>query len=69
MRWTKSKKLRPEQRKRSAVTTKIVSDSTEAKRQMLIAKYKGDKWKRKVTKMTDDQVVAIFLRLRQDNKI
>jgi hypothetical protein len=46
-----------------------MSDSTEAKRQKLIAKYPGDKWKRKVTAMTDGQVVAIFLRLRQNNKI
>lgn len=31
--------------------------------------YPGDKWKQKVSQMTDSQVVAVFQRLRASGKI
>lgn len=44
-------------------------NSNEEKRQKLLAAYPSPTWREKVKKMTDGQVVAIFLRLRRENKL
>jgi hypothetical protein len=38
-------------------------------RELLYTAYPGQKWSDKVKKMTDDQVTAVFLRLRAQKKI
>jgi hypothetical protein len=45
------------------------ANSTEQKRQALLAAYSGQTWLDKVKKMSDEQVVAIYLRLKKQNKI
>lgn len=42
---------------------------TKTLRASLKTVYIGKKWARKVDKMTDDQVVAIYRRLQQQNKL
>lgn len=39
------------------------------KRESIKAVYPGKKWAEKVDKMTEDQVVAVYLRLKQQGKI
>lgn len=41
----------------------------EKERRALLDVYSGDRWRRKVTDMSDEQVVAIYLRLKQQGKI
>jgi len=43
---------------------------SNAQRQFLMERYTGDVWKRKVIKMSDAQVHAIFMRIntRRNNK-
>lgn len=43
--------------------------AAEAERQALLKVYKSQKWANKVKKMRDDQVVAIYLRLKSQNKL
>lgn len=43
--------------------------TTEQKREAIRAAYPGRKWAQKVNAMTEDQVVAVYLRLKQQNKI
>lgn len=42
---------------------------TKKEREALKGAYSGDKWQAKVELMTDSQVHAIFLRLRQQGKV
>lgn len=39
------------------------------KRDALKEVYRGGKWIQKVNEMTDEQVTAIYLRLKQQNKV
>ena len=39
------------------------------KREVLKRLYRSDKWARRVDGMTDDQVTAIYLRLKSQGKI
>lgn len=41
----------------------------DEKREALKAVYSSDKWKRKVAGMTEPQVTAIYLRLKDQGKI
>ena len=41
----------------------------EQKREALKRAYSGVRWRERVDKMKDDEVVAIFLRLKQQNKL
>ena len=43
--------------------------NTNQKRQELLKAYDSPKWHDKVKKMSDAQVVAIYLRLKQQNKL
>lgn len=43
--------------------------TTAQKRVALSKVYDGPKWAEKVRKMSDQQVVAIYLRLKQQNKL
>lgn len=43
--------------------------SKEDKRQALIAVYRTQTWKEKVKAMSDQQVVAVYLRFQKDNKL
>lgn len=42
---------------------------TEKKRQALLAAYPGPSWADKVKRMPEDQVIAVYLRLKAQNKI
>lgn len=44
-------------------------DDISRKREALIAAYPGKSWRKKVTKMSDSQVVAVYLRLKQQGKV
>jgi hypothetical protein len=46
-----------------------MASDTEKKRQQVMGAYSGKAWQDKVKAMTEDQVVAIFLRLKSQNKI
>ena len=41
----------------------------EQKREALKGAYPSVKWRERVDKMKDDEVIAIFLRLKQQNKL
>jgi hypothetical protein len=41
----------------------------EQKREAVRTAYDGDKWKKKVDGMTDDQVTAIYIRLKSQGKV
>lgn len=45
------------------------SVTVEQQRQALLGAYSGPKWQQKVKKMSDSQVTAIYLRLKQQNKL
>jgi hypothetical protein len=47
---------------RSSQGEEMMTDSMETKREYLISLYPGRKWRRRVLKMKDDQVTAIYLR-------
>lgn len=45
-------------------------DDISKKREAVIAAYPGSsKWKSKVTKMPEDQVIAVYLRLKAQGKV
>lgn len=44
-------------------------DDVSKKREALIAAYSGDKWRKKVLAMSDTQVIAVFMRLRKQDKV
>ena len=46
-----------------------MDQSTERARQALLKAYPGKVWADKVNKMTDSQVVAIYMRLKAQGKI
>lgn len=46
-----------------------MSTQTATMRSALKTVYKGRLWIRKVNKMSDEQVVAIYRRLQQQNKL
>lgn len=46
-----------------------MASDTEAKRQAVMGAYSGKGWQDKVKKMSDEQVIAIFLRLKAQNKL
>lgn len=41
----------------------------EQKRKAVRQAYPSDKWKKKVDEMTDDQVTAIYIRLKGQGKV
>ena len=41
----------------------------EKKRQALLKAYSGKKWEDKVKKMSEGQVVAVYMRLKAQNKV
>lgn len=41
----------------------------EKKRQALLGAYPGYKWAEKVKKMSDDQVIAVYMNLKRQNRI
>lgn len=41
----------------------------ERKREALIAAYPGPKWRRKVIAMTESQVIAVYMRLKNQGKV
>ena len=41
----------------------------ERKRQALLSAYPGDKWAEKVKKMSEAQVIAIYMNLKRQNKL
>jgi hypothetical protein len=43
--------------------------ATKAERQALVAAYSGDAWKKRVDNMTDSQVLAVYMRLKQQGKV
>lgn len=43
--------------------------SVDAMRQAVVMAYPGDNWKKRVQKMSDDQVIAVYKRLRLMGKI
>jgi hypothetical protein len=44
-------------------------DNIQIKREALYKAYPGAAWREKVKAMSEDQVVAVYLRLRNQNKI
>ena len=44
-------------------------DSVQIKREALYKAYSGAAWREKVKAMPEDQVVAVYLRLKNQNKI
>lgn len=46
-----------------------MASDTEQKRQQVMGAYSGKAWQDKVKKMDSGQVVAIFLRLKAQNKL
>ncbi len=43
--------------------------TVEQQRQALLGAYSGPKWQKKVKKMSDAQVIAIYRRLKQQHKV
>ena len=43
--------------------------SAEKERQYIIAKFPGFMWERRVNRMADDQVIAIYLRLKENENL
>lgn len=43
--------------------------NTDQKRDAVRGAYSGDKWKKKVDDMSDDQVTAIYIRLKAQGKV
>jgi hypothetical protein len=43
-----------------------MGDDMIAKREFVKSLYPGDKWRNRVDKMRDDQVIAIYLRKQQE---
>lgn len=43
--------------------------NADEKRNVVKGAYKGDKWKQKVDNMTEEQVVAIYIRLKAQGKV
>lgn len=43
--------------------------ASRQQRELLKKAYPGKKWAKKVEKMTEAQVVAVYMRLKQQNKI
>jgi hypothetical protein len=43
--------------------------STESKRSAIKSCYKSDSWRKKVDRMTEGQVIAVYLRFLRDGKI
>jgi hypothetical protein len=41
----------------------------EKKREAVREAYSGEKWKDKVDKMSDDQITAIYIRLKTQGKV
>jgi hypothetical protein len=46
-----------------------MAESTDKTRHALLQAYPGKGWAKKVNKMTDSQVTAVYLRLRAQGKI
>jgi hypothetical protein len=46
-----------------------VADDISAKREALKGAYQGKKWRDKVAAMSDNQVIAVYLRLQAQKKI
>lgn len=46
-----------------------MADDILAKREAVLRAYSGDKWAAKVAKMTDQQLIAVYLRLKRTNKV
>lgn len=44
-------------------------NEVEKKRQAVMGAYSGEAWHKKVKKMPEDQVVAIYMRLKAQNKL
>ncbi len=42
---------------------------TESKRQALLSAYSTASWRNKVLAMSEDQVVAVYLRLKKSGKV
>jgi hypothetical protein len=43
--------------------------NTNQKREAVKGAYSGDKWKQKVDNMSDDQITAIYIRLKAQGKV
>lgn len=43
--------------------------SVDHKRETVKGAYSGDKWKQKVDSMPDDQVTAVYIRLKGQGKV
>ena len=44
-------------------------DNNQLKRQQVTAAYPSESWKYKVSKMSDQQVLAIYFRFKKEGKI
>ena len=44
-------------------------NDVEKKRQELIGAYSGKQWREKVIKMSEAQVIAIYMNLKRQNKL
>lgn len=46
-----------------------MSDDILRKKEAVKAAYPGPKWSEKVDKMSEGQIIAVFMRLKKQNKI